>query len=514
MKTSRSSNPGIWPARDQLRVVWELKPLFPKSNENPGELNGKHIPCIPPTGEKSSPNSFLKIFMPTQQCLVPLIMPPTTQAWLVIICIVLLLAILAYLSFWLYRSNIERKQQDAVRRKLKEANEFKSRVLDGVTQDFRASLVQSLEIAEQSIDNSEELCKEELLARIQRLRKIGQRMFQLADQALDLRKLELGQMGVKLESGDIVHFLQQITSSFEPLATKKSIQLSFLTEIGSLIMDYDQDKICKILSNLLSNAFHATPEHGRVCVCLRQKHGQLYIKVKDTGEGIPNNQLPLIFDRIQMNHSVGNGIVANNGLLLVKELAKLLGGETTVRSMTNVGTVFCVRLQVQRGNGAIPLRQLDNQFGLHPAPVLEERVKEAGPHNGNKIYPYFDMQIENVFYQKVLNIIDKHLDDTNFNVEVLCRELNISYSQLQRKISRVTDKSPNNIIRESRLQKALSLLHDPNINIGEIAFQTGFADPSYFTRIFTREFGMPPSEYRDKSYSTLSGVSFLSKPSK
>lgn len=98
------------------------------------------------------------------------------------------------------------------------------------------------------------------------------------------------------------------------------------------------------------------------------------------------------------------------------------------------------------------------------------------------------------FLENVLQSIDNHLNDEQFGVEVLCREIGISERQLQRKLKAVTNKTPNQLISSVRLHRAKELLLNPNFNITEIAFQTGFSNPSYFSRLFKKEFGVSPSD--------------------
>jgi AraC-like DNA-binding protein len=79
----------------------------------------------------------------------------------------------------------------------------------------------------------------------------------------------------------------------------------------------------------------------------------------------------------------------------------------------------------------------------------------------------------------------------------LADALHLSTSQLQRKISTMTDLSPLQIIRDLRLRKAKELLRNTDKNITEIAYEAGFNDPSYFTRIFSKAEGVTPSEWKE-----------------
>lgn len=96
--------------------------------------------------------------------------------------------------------------------------------------------------------------------------------------------------------------------------------------------------------------------------------------------------------------------------------------------------------------------------------------------------------------ENVLQCIDMHLEDEAFGVDKLCREIGVSERQLQRKLKAITNKSPNQLISSVRLHRAKELLIDQRKNISEIAFTTGFSNPSYFSKCFKREFGMAPSD--------------------
>lgn len=101
--------------------------------------------------------------------------------------------------------------------------------------------------------------------------------------------------------------------------------------------------------------------------------------------------------------------------------------------------------------------------------------------------------IRNSFFETVLECINSNLNDETFQIDNLCKHVGVSERQLQRKLKTLTNKSPNQLISSVRLHKAKELLLSKDFNITEVAFKTGFSSPSYFTKKFKKEFGIPPS---------------------
>jgi len=87
------------------------------------------------------------------------------------------------------------------------------------------------------------------------------------------------------------------------------------------------------------------------------------------------------------------------------------------------------------------------------------------------------------------------LSDENFSIEALSRDIGISRPQLYRKIVTLTGRSPNDLIIDLRMSKALSLLKKKAGNISQIALEVGYSNPSYFAKCFTKKFGCTPSKY-------------------
>lgn len=132
-----------------------------------------------------------------------------------------------------------------------------------------------------------------------------------------------------LSEGDIVAYVRNICSSFLMLSEKKHVHLTFFSAVEWLNMSFDEDKVGKIVMNLLSNAFKFTPNGGRVDVSLEVLKGSpetLEIKVSDTGIGVKDEDKERIFERFYQaehegedNHSTGSGI----GLSLVRDFVTL-----------------------------------------------------------------------------------------------------------------------------------------------------------------------------------------------
>ena len=99
------------------------------------------------------------------------------------------------------------------------------------------------------------------------------------------------------------------------------------------------------------------------------------------------------------------------------------------------------------------------------------------------------------FLSKAVSCVENNLDKSDFNVERFCMLMDLSQPQVYRKIKALTNLNISEFIRNIRLKKAASLLKTGNYKINEVAYETGFNDPNYFTKSFIKLFGMSPREY-------------------
>lgn len=102
------------------------------------------------------------------------------------------------------------------------------------------------------------------------------------------------------------------------------------------------------------------------------------------------------------------------------------------------------------------------------------------------------------YLDKINDVIDQQIDNTEFSIDLLCEELAIGRSQLYRKIQALTGKTIIEYINTYKLSKAMQLLKEGQMSIKEIAFKVGYNDNRYFSRIFRKEFGRPPSFFSKK----------------
>jgi DNA-binding response OmpR family regulator/two-component sensor histidine kinase len=177
------------------------------------------------------------------------------------------------------------------------------------------------------------------------IRQNGERILRLINQLMDIRKLDRGQMKLKAEQTDMGHFLARIMESFNEMARKKGIAFNLVAENDLPPVWIDQDKIDKVIFNLLSNAFKFTPDGGCIEIRVSLDDDQLKIAVSDTGPGVPDEFKKLIFNRFYQipdknTQKIGTGI----GLHLSRSLMELHKGKIFVENNHSGGAVFIVLL--------------------------------------------------------------------------------------------------------------------------------------------------------------------------
>ena len=175
------------------------------------------------------------------------------------------------------------------------------------------------------------------------VKKNAERLKRVIDQLLDFRKIENNKMGLRITKMDLVFLIQEVKSYFNTLAQSKRIDYTFLHEMDSLFVWVDTDKMEKILTNLLSNAFKFTPEQGKITIRLREEETEVVLSVEDNGEGIPPENLASVFERFftsGQSYAPGTGI----GLHLTREFVLMHKGSIHVESEQGERTVFTVQI--------------------------------------------------------------------------------------------------------------------------------------------------------------------------
>ena len=232
-----------------------------------------------------------------------------------------------------------------------EIDDMKLRFFTNISHELRTPLtliISPLENVIKQIDNKDQKNKLEMVYRN------AMRLLGMVNQLLDFRKSDVRGHQFNPSQGDIVDFIRNVGNSFSEYSEKKNVRQFFFPAVDELFMVFDEDKMSKIITNLLSNAFKFTPEGGRVDVFLDrlpatdEQPAQVEIKVSDTGIGIKDEDKKLIFERFYQvqqkegQKTDGSGI----GLHLVKEFVSLHNGTIVVLDNMGKGSVFIITIPI------------------------------------------------------------------------------------------------------------------------------------------------------------------------
>ncbi|MDU6221788.1 PAS domain-containing sensor histidine kinase [Clostridium sp.] len=172
------------------------------------------------------------------------------------------------------------------------------------------------------------------------------RLLRLVNNLIDISKLDTGAMQIKVKNIDIISLIENITLSTVPYVEEKKINIMFDTSIEELIVGCDPEKIERVMLNLISNSVKFTPKGGEIFVDIQVDETWVYVRVKDTGIGIPMHLKDVIFERfVQSNKSFsrereGSGI----GLALVKDIINKHNGEVMLEDSSEMGSTFLFKI--------------------------------------------------------------------------------------------------------------------------------------------------------------------------
>lgn len=209
------------------------------------------------------------------------------------------------------------------------------------------------------------------------IRKNSERILHLINQMMDLRKIDKGQMVMRMCKTDMVSFINEEYDLFKQQAIAKSIDFEYQHDCEELPVWIDRNNFDKVIINTLSNAFKFTPTAGHILLSLTHTDHHAYISIKDSGIGIPKDKLETIFQRFYQTpadpneRNVGTGI----GLDLTRSLVELHYGTISARnnegekgSKFEHGSEFIIRIPLGKDH-------------LKPEEIIEEEEMKKDQNN-------------------------------------------------------------------------------------------------------------------------------------
>lgn len=262
-----------------------------------------------------------------------------------------------------------------------ELNALKTRFFTNVSHEFRTPLTLILTPLEKLLKAD---IQDDTRRHLQLMNQNAKRLLGLVNQLLDFRKAEENKLNLNLIYGNVIGFIDVVVNSFTDYKESKNIKLEFLPEEKELFMQFDKDKVEKILMNLLSNAFKFTPDGGNIKVFVDtiNKKGIEYLKIKveDTGIGISEQDQEKIFERFYQSELPGEFITKGSGigLSLTADFVKLHGGTISVKSNEGVGSKFIVKLPINRTPA------VDDDISEHENVQVDFAKESAGSNEDNQ----------------------------------------------------------------------------------------------------------------------------------
>ena len=293
------------------------------------------------------------------------------QWWKTNLASLLFLVIFLSIIYNIYRfvdirvkERLEIKREREERKQLEGLNAKKIQFFTNISHEFRTPLTLILNPLEDIISNPNLSLPKKIKEKLNIIYKNSKRLKRLINELMDFRKLQFDKMEINVSKFNLIPFIEEVASHFEEEAMQRNIDLTLENKINQLNIWADPSMLEKIIFNLLSNAFKATKEHGKVSLKVNETDNEMYfpliknkkliegicISISDSGIGINSKDLNQIFSRfyqvkeLDKQYYGGTGI----GLEVVKSFVDLHKGKIEVKSQNNVGSQF--KLYFPKGN--------------------------------------------------------------------------------------------------------------------------------------------------------------------
>lgn len=515
-------------------------------------------------------------------------------------------------------------------------DQSKSRFFANISHEFRTPLTLILGPLQDALIGRFGELSDDLRSALSLARARSEQLLSLIEEMLDIARLDAGALPLNGQQLDLIALCQQVVNQLSSWAKSKSIRLQVDYSVSSLYIVADSKQLSKVLSNLIGNAIKFTPDAGDVCLSVSQDAAQIFVRVKDSGPGISEQDIRTIFKRFHQveKHSHDSSGGVGLGLSLALEISQMHGGKIQVDSKLGEGAEFTLILPrvsvleespessveiVTTAGGIVKTEQLSSitkmsedkhlasilvveddadlaefiaghfrenyhvkvcnngEAGLKQArvilpdliisdvmmPIMDgmelcRRLKAdketdfipfilltARVENSDRIDGFdigaddylskpFDSQVlksrvENLiasrkkllerasdnhlnfpksdnlqnrdhqFVASFNKVLKEGLSDSHFSVEKMAEKMFMERTTLYKKVQTTFQTTPSELIIQTRLKWAQSLLNTDKGNIAEIAFTVGYNSVAHFSQSFKKHVGCTPSQFRERN---------------
>lgn len=238
---------------------------------------------------------------------------------------------------------------------LTRSNQLQSEFLANMSHELRTPLTSIIAFTEIMLEQAEEEGNEVQVENLKDMQESGEKLLIMINDLLDMAKIEAGQMQVRLMSTDLTDVVISVEKTLIPLAKVKNIEVVNNIDYQVPLVVADPDRLRQVFLNLVGNAIKFTPEGGTIYINAEVKGDDAIVAVEDTGVGIDEESLKIIFDKFRQVDSSstrshqGTGL----GLTLAKNLVKLHGGKIWAESEVGKGSTFKFTVKIDKEEGGM-----------------------------------------------------------------------------------------------------------------------------------------------------------------
>jgi two-component system sensor histidine kinase/response regulator len=240
-----------------------------------------------------------------------------------------------------------RLEAEVARQRAEEANKAKSEFLAMMSHDLRTPLNAIGGYSELLALGIRGPINEEQAADLERIRRNQRHLLSLVNDVLSFARLETGEIPLNIAPFRLSHAVRPLRAVIEPQAAKRGIEYAFVPCDEDVVVSADSERVDQVLINLLGNAIKFTPDGGKVTMRCGVRDGKGFVEVEDSGIGIAESSLTLIFDPfVQVDANRGKREGVGLGLAISRKLARAMGGDVSVKSVQGKGSTFTLSLSL------------------------------------------------------------------------------------------------------------------------------------------------------------------------